>query len=364
MRFKALKATMAAATLLGTLVLTANVSPASAATLVVYTPYTIRPNAAGNPEAFGVGNDNQIYHRYWTGSAFTDWSTLGGLGVAVASAQVAFGVNNLGNPELFVTGVDGNVYHDYSTPGRGSGWSGFSSLGQPAIGGNSPVEAGRNNLNNQELFIVGKDGYVYHKFATPGVGSGWSGWDTLATPAGTTVAFGVHVGRNYLNNQELYVIGVNGTMYHNFATPGKGSGWNGWDPVAPLPRAAARGDVNVGLNFLGNQELYFVGSDNQVYHNYSTPGLGSGWSSWSTLGSPSGLTLDGQIYLEAFDYRTIGYQDLLVFGSDASGNLAASTIRSTPGVGSGWSSWTKETRPFVASADAASSGRLDNPPQT
>ncbi len=338
MRFKGLKASLLTSALVAGMAFAASPTPASAAAPVVYTPWTIRPNASGNPEAFGVGNDNQIYHRYWNGSAFTDWSTLGGLpgGVAVASAQVSFGINNLNNPELFVTGVDGNVYHDYSTPGVGSGWSGWSTLAQPSIGGDSEVTAGRNFLNNQELYIVGKDGYVYHKFATPGQGSGWSNWDTLGTPAGTTVKFGVHVGRNYLNNQELYVIGANGVMYHDFATPGKGSGWNGWDPVAPVPTVASKGDVNVGLNFLGNQELYYVGTDGNVYHNYSTPGQGSGWSDWSSLGAPPGVTLSGFIDIEFLDYRSLNFQDLLVYGSD--GKVYEDD--STPGVGSGWSGWT------------------------
>ena len=337
MRFRALKIAVVTAGLVAGMALAGPVSPASAAAVVVYTPWTIRPNAAGNPEAFGIGNDQQVYHRYWNGTAFTDWASLGGLpgNVAIASAQIAFGTNYANNGELYVTGVDGNVYHDYSTPGVGAGWSGWATLLQPPIGGDSPIEAGRNYLNNQELYMVGKDGYVYHKYATPGQGTGWSNWDSLGTPAGTTVAYGVHVGRNSTNDQELFVVGANGVMYHDFATPGRGSGWNGWDPLVPAPHTNLKGDVNVGLNSLGNQELYYVGTDNQVYHNFSTPGKGTGWSDWSSLGAPAGVTPSGYIDLEFFDYRALAYQDLLVYGTD--GKVYEDD--STPGVGSGWSGW-------------------------
>ncbi len=340
-------------------------SPGTPTSAVIQVPWTMRINTTGDTEQFATGTDQQIYHRYTVKGSYTGWAPLGGLpgGVAVNSSQVSWGLNNVGNPELFVTGVDGNVYHDYATPGLGTGWSGWSSLSQPAGGAASDVQVGRNNLGNQELYVVGRDGTVSHRYATPGSGPGWSDWNSLGAPAGTTVAFGVHAGRNYLDNQELYVVGTNGVMYHNFATPGKGSGWNGWDPMVPVAGVTPRGDLNVGLNFLGNQELYFVGSDNQVYHNYSTPGLGTGWSTFSPLGTPSNLTLDSSLYLEAFDYRLLNYQDLVVFGAAGSGRTSAATIHSTPGAGSGWSSWTQETRPFVATANSVTNDeRLNAPP--
>ena len=343
----------------------ATFSPGVLTSSVIHVPFTMERNTTADTENFAVGGDQQIYHRYTIKGSYTAWSTLGSLpgGVAVNSSQVSWGTNFLGNPELYVTGVDGNVYHDFATPGVGTGWSGWSTLTQPAGGSASDVQVGRNYLGNQEMYIVAKNGNVYHRFATPGLGTGWSEWDTLGGPAGTSVAFGVHVGRNDSNNQELYVVGANGVMYHDFATPGRGSGWNGWDPMAPVAGVTPKGDMNVGLNFLGNQELYFVGSDNQVYHNFATPGQGTGWSTFSSLGTPSGLTLDGDLYLEATDYRVLSYQDLLVFGTNSTGKVAGSTIQSTPGIGSGWSNWVQEKRAFVATPNPVTTDeRLNAPP--
>lgn len=299
-------------------------------------PWTIRTSTTGAIEDFATAGDQQIYHRYMTNGTFTAWSSLGGLpgGVPLKSTQVSWGINYVGNPELYVTGLDGNVYHDFATPGVGSGWSGWGSLSQPPVGAASDVQIGRNYLNNQEMYVVGTDANVYHKFSTPGQGSGWSEWDTLGGPPGTTTAFGIHVGRNDANNQELYVVGKNGVLYHDFATPGRGNGWHGWDPMASVPGVGFRGDVNVGINSLGNQELYFVGTDGQVYHNFATPGHGTGWASFSSLGSP-GVPITGTIDLEAFDYRLLSFQDLLVYGAD--GTVFEND--STPGQGSGWSGW-------------------------
>ena len=51
-------------------------------------------------------------------------------------------------------------------------WSGWSPLGAPAGGITGGVAVNTNNLGNQELFVRSPDAQVYHNFATPGRGSG------------------------------------------------------------------------------------------------------------------------------------------------------------------------------------------------
>ena len=163
------------------------------------------------------------------------WRDTGGLPQSLAGA---FQIGDAVNHETFVVASDGLVYHNYVGPsGVAVGWN---SVGKPAVGVAGGVRTGTNYLGNQELYVKGGDGQVYHLFSTPGAGSGWQGWDPIGAPSGG-ISGEVFEGTNYLHNQELYVLSVDGQVYHKFSTPRQGSGWSNWDPMAsPLvPRSSA-----------------------------------------------------------------------------------------------------------------------------
>ena len=276
----------------------------------------------------------QVQERTQNAGGWNAFVAVGPLpnGVTVRSTTVAVGTNNLGDLEIYVVGSDGSVWHDYSSASA-SDWSGWSSLASPTSLIAGDVAAGSNYLGNQELYVRTTDGQVFHKFATPAQGTGWSNWDTMGRPA-PGVRGDVSVGKNELGNQELFIVGNDGQTYHNFATPNRGSGWNGWDPLgAPAPPA---GDVSAALNFVGNQELYYVGSDANVWHNYATPGAGSGWAGWSILGRPNGVTPVGDVFVQPRAFVVLGEQWIRV--SDAAGRVFQDS--QTPDRGSGWSGWT------------------------
>ncbi len=320
----------------------ANVSLPESATAVGTAPTldhfigTFLRNAQGNPEQFWVSG-GQIWHAYWTGTTWSDASGLGAPSVGAASAEVGAEMNYLNNPELYVLGSDGDVYHSYSTPGIGGGWSNWDSLGRPVgvtiVG---QVNAGRNYVSNQELYVLGSDGVVYHDFATPGRGSGWSGWSGLGGPdAG--VAGDVHAGRNSVGNQELFVVGLDGVVYHDYSTPGRGSGWSGWSPLV-TPSVGVAGDLAVWQNQQNNQELFLIGNDHQLWHAAATPGVGSGWSAWSTLGAPAGAPLTSFVglYQAALDGRWI------VWVAASDGTFAS--ISAAAGLSS-WAGWVGAAAP-------------------
>lgn len=290
---------------------------------------------------FGHGSDGNVWVTIMNGISGTGGSgdlSLGPLpaGVVEDSVDIAAGTNAQGNLEVFVVGTDGQVYHDYGLSGGIGSWGGWSTLGAPASAIVGDVARGVNSPGNQELFVRSEDGNVYHRFATPGAGSGWSGWDSLGQPAAGS-AGDVFVGRNSLNNQELFLIGNDGVLYHDFATPGRGSGWNGWDPMSPLPNSVDfESDVAVGINYVGNQEVYVIGADGNLYHDYATPGVGSGWSGFSSLGAPAGQTLVPFVEVDPVDFDVMNAQFLTLRTVD--GNKFE--IGQTPGQGTGWSPWT------------------------
>jgi len=273
----------------------------------------------------------QILYRLRNGSTWTDQAAAATLpGGTIASSTVAAGVNNLGNVELYVVADDHQVWHTYAGSGA-SNWSALTPLGSPVVAIIGDVAVGTNYVGNQELYVTASDGEVFHKFATPGQGSGWSGWDTMGRPA-PGVRGGVSVGKNYLGNQELYIVGNDGQPYHNFSTPGLGTGWNGWDPLGgPI---APVGDVSAAINYVGNQELYFVGADANVWHEYATPGLGSGWSGWSVLSQPPGGARE-TVAVQPQNFAVLGQQWIRTKASN--GSVWQDT--QTPGAGTGWSGW-------------------------
>ena len=186
----------------------------------------------------------------------------------------------------------------------------------------SPIH--QTSRDNDESYTVAADGDIYHNYVVNGQ---WVGWSSLGQPA--TGVFGdVAWGTNYLNNQELYVKSNDGQVYHMFATPGHGSGWSGWDPMG-TPPTGIRGDVREGTNDLGNQELYVIGSDARVWHVYSTPGQGSGWSAWGSLGGPDAISGDMTVTSGVGVKQTV---TVLAAGRTYS-------IMATPGVGTGWGTW-------------------------
>ncbi|MDB6024956.1 MAG: putative peptidoglycan binding protein [Verrucomicrobiales bacterium] len=122
----------------------------------------------GRLEIFGVGTGGDMQHVFQLvangSTGWSAWSSLGGGGITRVSA----GRNLDGRLELFVIGGGGTPYHNYWT---GSAWSGFSSLG----GVIKSLTVGINSNGAQELFGVGTDNVMYHNYQTS-PNAGWSGW--------------------------------------------------------------------------------------------------------------------------------------------------------------------------------------------
>lgn len=273
----------------------------------------------------------QIIARQRSGQTWSAPSAVANLAGKIASSTVAVGVNYLGAIELYVVGDDRQVWHSFASSGA-SGFSAMTPLGAPTVPIVGDVAVGTNYVGNQELYVTAADGEVFHRFATPGQGAGWSNWDPMGKPS-PGVRGGVSVGKNDLGNQELYIVGNDGQPYHNFATPGRGSGWNGWDPLGSPVHPV--GDVSAAINYVGNQELYFVGTDGNVWHQFATPGQGSGWSGWSILSAPPGGT-HGTVAVQPINFAVLGQQSIRTIASNGSVWQATQT----PGLGSGWSGWT------------------------
>ena len=293
-------------------------------------PRTFGVNSLGNAEKFWIVG-GAVFHSFNSASGWSPDSTLLGPPVGIRSRSVGNALNYLANQELYVVGLDGQVWHNFATPGKGSGWNGWDSMGAPTAGIAGEVVVGRNFLDNQELYVLATDGQVWHNFATPGRGSGWNGWDSMGAPP-VGISGDVHVSRNEKNNQELYVLGRDQQIYHNYATPGVGSGWSGWGGVGGVGGSS---DLAVWVGAKGLQEMFVV-AGGALHHNWATPGVGSGWSGWSSLGAPSGVGLSSLAGVDP----AVPLGTWTVYAGDNAGGLWA-----LPTTAAGWSGWRMTSAP-------------------
>jgi subtilisin family serine protease len=137
----------------------------------------VRPIASGRSvvswgpnrlDAFVVGSDSRLYHKWWNGSAWgpslTGYEDMGGL-IINSPEVVSWGPNRL---DAFVVGSDSRLYHKWW---NGSAWgpslTGYEDMGGTIIGQPRVVSWGPDRL---DVFVVGANSRLYHKWWD---GSAW-----------------------------------------------------------------------------------------------------------------------------------------------------------------------------------------------
>lgn len=95
-------------------------------------PPTVVSWGTNRLDIFGLGTDNQMYHKVWNDNRWlpsqTGWEALGGVFQSEVAA-LSWGPNRL---DVFGLGTDNVMYHKFWTPG--SGW-GPSQTGWENLGG-------------------------------------------------------------------------------------------------------------------------------------------------------------------------------------------------------------------------------------
>ncbi len=112
-------------------------------------------------DIFGLGTNNSMYHKAWTGSSWypspTDWESIGGVFNSPPSA-VSWGSDRL---DIFGLGTNNSMFHKAWT---GSSWF-PSPTGWEGIGGvfNSPPSAVSWGPNRLDIFGLGTNNSMFHK---------------------------------------------------------------------------------------------------------------------------------------------------------------------------------------------------------
>jgi hypothetical protein len=155
----------------------------------------------GCQEAFVVGNDHALWHRWWTGNGWSnsDWTREGGCSITKITAIL----NTNGCEEIFAIGTDGGVYA-YPQTAPNSGWGPWINLS----GGNCKAIAAIVSANGcPEVLGIGGGNFIYSKQWTS---SGWpSSWTTL--PGGPY--YSIAVGKNQNGCEQVFGKGSDGAMW-------------------------------------------------------------------------------------------------------------------------------------------------------
>jgi hypothetical protein len=201
-------------------------------------------------------------------------------GVATAIMRSTF---LIGSTQQFLDQDD--IIGIQSIYGQRGGWFGQRSFGGAA----KELSIGSNSDGRLELFYVGTDANLYHNWQTTPNG-GWLGQRPFGGAAKK-----IAIGSNSNGRLELFYIGTDNNLYHNWQTTPNG-GWFGQRPFG-----GAAKELAIGLNSDGRLELFYVGTDDNLYHNWQTTPNG-GWFGQRSFGGAAkriaiGSNSDGRLEL-------------------------------------------------------------------
>lgn len=226
----------------------------------------VSQRADGTTDFFIRGTDNQIWHKYTSGSYTSGWGQLGG---ALASAPAASVRKGTGDIDLFAKGSDGAVW--FKTWAASRGWSDWVTLGGYTKSAPAAVSTTAGGI---DVFIRGGDDQIYVRSFR---GTSWSDW----APIGGGASGAPSAASQSDGKVDVFYTGYDGRVYQRSWL---GSSWSSWvnlDTIATsAPAAVAEGSGRVNLFVRGGDLLYI----NQY--------AGGGWTNWQNFGPAAEPVLD------------------------------------------------------------------------
>jgi hypothetical protein len=241
--------------------------------------------SAGRLDVFVEGTDGALWHKWWTGTSWSGWESLGG---KLTSSPAATSQGS-GLIDVFARGTDGALwYKDWN----GAAWSSWHSLGGQIPTGTAPA-AYSSGAGHLDVFVEGTGGALYHKSYT----GTWSSWQSFggsltSSPAATSTSAGVI---------DVFARGTDGAIWQKTTTNGGGS-WSAW---TSLGGQLASGTGPAACSQGSHLGLFVEGTTGALYQKTWT----GSWSGWINLGGA--LTSS-----PAATSPTSGVFDVFVRGTD------------------------------------------------
>lgn len=80
--------------------------------------------------------------------------------------------------EVFVLGTDHNVYHRWQDPNGPGGWAKWMNIGGPVV----TLFGTQNADGSLEIFGQGTNHALWHTWQNPDAPGGWNAWESLGNP--------------------------------------------------------------------------------------------------------------------------------------------------------------------------------------
>ena len=164
---------------------------------ILTSPPKVVARSPNRLDAFAVGTDSALRHRWWDGSGWGDWESLGGT-IVSAPEVVSWDTGRL---DVFALGADHSLWHRWWD---GSAWGGWESLGGVLT---SPVTAASWGPNRLDVFGLGEDHALRHRWWD---GSAWGGWESL----GGTLTSPPTAAARAANRLDVFGTGTDSALWH------------------------------------------------------------------------------------------------------------------------------------------------------
>jgi len=143
--------------------------------------------------------------------------------------------------------------------------------GEFPLGGSAKQVAAAENADGRlELFYVGTNNDLYHNWQTAPNSVFWNGEVHFANDSAKQIA----VARNADGRLEIFYVGTNNDLYHNWQTEPNSAVWAGETRFA----GDSAQQIAVGQNQDGRLEIFYVGTNNDLYHNWQTAPNSEVWA--------------------------------------------------------------------------------------
>jgi hypothetical protein len=195
-------------------------------------------------DCFGRGKDGHMWHKWWGGSAWSDWEDQGG-NLTSAPAATSWGPNRI---DCFVRGTNTHMWHKWWD---GSAWSDWEDLGGDLTSAPAATSWGPNRI---DCFVRGTNTHMWHKWWD---GSAWSDWEDLGGGLSSSPA----AASRQENRLDCFVRGTDNHMWHKWWD---GSTWSDWEDQGGILT-----DAPTGVSWGPNRVDCFVrGTDNHMWHKW------------------------------------------------------------------------------------------------
>jgi hypothetical protein len=265
----------------------------------------------GNIDLFKHGSDNNIWTTYQVGGGWNSWAKLSPNGTQfMGTPSVVQQASSPSNTVIvFTRDINGQVWNNYNIAGAGwNGWgllpafpSGISAAGDPA--------AAIDKNNNGEVFVVGSDGNMWFTYTNQGA---WASWAQIGSGSNFTGTPSVAI-QGTGGGLILVAKNTSGTPFNTYQTSvvnGQSPTWNTWNNLG----GTLVDDLKLIIDGNNNAEVYGIGTDGNVYEDYTNQGAWSGWQ-WVTpngshfRGEISPIMLNGTIVADVTDTNGTTYNN-------------------------------------------------------